>query len=374
MIPQTDPKASYLAYREAIDQAIARVLEGGWYILGKEVAAFEREFAAYLGAKEAVGVANGTDAVELSLRACGIGHGDVVFTVSHTAVATVAGIERAGATPVLVDIDPVTYTMDPQHLAEAVAALANGPDSPKAKAIVVVHLYGHPADMPAVLDIAARYGLRVIEDCAQAHGATLHGRRIGTWGDIAAFSFYPTKNLGAFGDGGIIVTNDGALAERLRAIREYGWTERYISTMSGVNSRLDEMQAAMLRVKLAYLDEDNARRRGLARIYTDGLCETAICPPSECSDATHVYHQYVVRLRERNGLREFLKSKGIATAIHYPIPVHEQPAYRHLSRGPHGLAASESACREILSMPIFPQLAAADAHSIADAIRQWYTR
>src|SRR5438132_7055559 len=235
------------------------------YILGDEVARFEEEFAHYLGVQYAVGVGSGTDALHIALRACGVGPGDTVLTVSHTAVATVAAVELTGATAVLTDIDPATATMDVNSLAEAIQKQHSG----RLKAIIPVHLYGHPADMPAIMTIAERHGLKVIEDCAQSHGAALEGRKTGTWGHVAAFSFYPTKNLGALGDGGAAVTNDRTVAEQLRLLREYGWRERYVSDFAGLNTRLDELQAAVLRVKLRYLDKENARRRELARIYED---------------------------------------------------------------------------------------------------------
>ena len=267
MIPQTDPRASYLEHKAEIDTAIQRVLDSGWYILGKEVDAFERAFAAYVGITHAIGVANGTDALELALRACGIGPGDLVFTVSHTAVATVAAIELVGATPVLVDIDPATYTLDPNCLE---AALAH-PPAGRPKAVIPVHLYGQPADMPAILELVRRYDLYIIEDCAQSHGAKLAGRMTGSWGDIAAFSFYPTKNLGALGDGGMVVTKDHDLAEKVQLLRQYGWKKRYVSEYPGGNSRLDELQAAILHSKLPYLDLENHRRREIASQYSELL-------------------------------------------------------------------------------------------------------
>ena len=258
MIPQTDPKAAYLEQQAEIDAAIQRQLASGWYILGKEVQGFEAEFAAYLGLAHGIGVANGTDALVLALKGLGIGPGDQVATVAHTAVATVVAVEQTGARPVLIDIDPLTYTMDPAALDAAFAAY------PDIKAVVPVHLYGQPADLPAILAIARRHGAKLIEDCAQAHGAKLDGRTLGTWGDVACFSLYPTKNLGALGDGGIIATGDQGLATDLKALRQYGWREHYVSDLVGMNSRLDELQAAILRVKLTALDRWNARRRAIA--------------------------------------------------------------------------------------------------------------
>jgi dTDP-4-amino-4,6-dideoxygalactose transaminase len=351
-IPQTDPRAGYLSHRAEIDAAVRRVLESGWYIQGKELASFELAFCAYLGASHAVGVGNGTDALELSLRACGAGPGDLVFTVSHTAVATVAAIELAGATPVLVDVDPVTYTMDPDSLRRALARSPAGTP----KAVVPVHLYGQPADMPAILDLARGKGLAVIEDCAQAHGATLAGRMVGTWGDLAAFSFYPTKNLGAMGDGGLVATSDAALAERVRLLRQYGWRERYVSDIAGGNSRLDELQAAILAVKLPHLDRENECRRALARLYTGLLADAGLTLPAARPDAVHAFHQYAVCLPRRDELKARLAQAGVGTLVHYPVPVHLQPAYRGRLPAVVPLPQTEQLARRVLSLPLYPQL------------------
>jgi len=281
----SNPKAQYLEHQAEIDEAIAHVLEKGRYILGEEVLAFEEEFATYIGVDHGIGVGNCTDAIHLALRACGIGIGDEVITVSHTAVATVAAIELAGATPVLVDIEPDFYTIDPGQLQKAI--------SPKTKAIIPVHLYGQSADLEAVLKIAKQHNLRVIEDCAQATGALYKNRRIGSFGDLACFSFYPTKNLGAIGDGGMIVCNESKLAKKVKCLREYGWDESRISQFAGVNSRLDELQAAVLRVKLPYLDEDNSKRRKLAKLYDQGL--SGLLLPKIRAEAIPVYHLYEAR-------------------------------------------------------------------------------
>ncbi len=369
-VAQSDPKAGYLAHRTEIDAAIKRVLESGWYILGQEVEAFEKDFASFVGASHAVGVGNGTDALELALRACGIGPGDLVFTVSHTAVATVAAIELAGATPVLVDIDPDTYTMDPESLVEALAH----PPAGKPKAIIPVHLYGQAADMPAILELARKYKLRVIEDCAQSHGATLDGRMTGTFGDMAAFSFYPTKNLGALGDGGIVVTDDAALAERVRLLRQYGWRRRYVSEISGGNSRLDELQAAILRVKLGFLKSENARRNELARLYDDLLKDTGLILPKTHFGAKHVFHQYVVRSSRRDALAERLKQEGIGTIIHYPMPIHLQPAYSGRLQRVVALSQTEKAAQEVLSLPIFPQLTEEQVGHVCAAIVKFHRK
>ena len=350
--PQSDPKASYLAHQPEIDQAIRQTLDSGWYILGKQVAAFEQEFAAYIDVGQCVGVANGTDAIVLALRACGIGAGDAVITVSHTAVATVAAIELAGAEPLMVDIDPATFTISPQSIEDAIKTYRG---KARIKAIIAVHLYGHPADMVAIQELARRYDLRVVEDCAQAHGAKIGERRVGSLGDIAAFSFYPTKNLGALGDGGAVVTNDSGLAERLKLLREYGWRERYVSEIAGMNSRLDELQAALLRVKLKALDAENERRRQIARSYDERLTATSLRLPQVCGDVAHVYHQYVVRSGERDALKERLRANGVGTLIHYPVPIHLQPAYRNRSVA-EALPETERAAKEVLSLPMFPQL------------------
>jgi dTDP-4-amino-4,6-dideoxygalactose transaminase len=352
-IPQTDPRSGYFAQRAAIDAAIGRVLKGGTYILGREVEAFEAAFADFLGVAYAVGVASGTDAIEIALRACGIGFGDLVFTVSHTAVATVAAIERAGATPVLIDVEPGTYTMAPHELSRALKT----PGAGRPAAIVPVHIYGQPAELAALAEIARAHGLRLIEDCAQCHGALYGELPVGTFGDMGCFSFYPTKNLGALGDGGIVVTNDRALATSLRELREYGWRERYVSARQGIGSRLDAIQAAILGVKLGSLGADNARRRAIAGRYDDALAGLPLTVPARRPRTTHVFHQYVIRLAERDKLRARLRAAGIGTGIHYPVPVHGQPAYRgRLACGPSGLGVSDRAAPQILSLPIYPQL------------------
>ena len=367
IVPQTDPRASYLEHRKEIDEAIRRVMEGGWYILGEEVRAFEEEFARYLGVRHAVGVASGTDAVEIALRCCGVKEGDVVFTVSHTASATVAAIRRVGAIPAFVDIDPRTYTMDPDSLEGALRSLRGG----RPRAVLPVHLYGHPAPMSEIMEVARRYSLFVIEDCAQAHGASLQGKKVGGWGDMAAFSFYPTKNLGAFGDGGMVVTSDPERAEMARLLREYGWKERYVSYLEGMNSRLDEIQAAILRVKLKYLDEDNNRRRRLASLYDQLLSSSGVITPMSHPQAFHVYHQYVIRTPKREELREYLKGRGISTGIHYPRPVHLQPAYEGGLIPGGGLPRTEEIFREILSLPLFPQMGEEAVRYVTEAIRKW---
>ncbi len=368
-IPQTDPRAGYLERKPAIDAAIARVLESGQYILGPEVAAFEAAFAVWLGIGHAVGTGSGTDALELALRACGIAAGDLVFTVSHTAVATVAAIERAGAIPVLVDIEPGGFTMDPAALA---AALRDPPPGRPA-AILPVHLYGEPADLAPLQDLARRHGLRLIEDCAQSHGAAYRGRPAGSFGDIACFSFYPTKNLAALGDAGMTATADPALATALHELREYGWRERYVSARSGINTRLDPLQAAILGARLPHLGEDNRRRQSIAARYDEGLAGLPLALPRRHAERTHVYHQYVVRTARRDLLREHLRKAQIGTGIHYPVPVHLQPAYRgRLGEFPAGLPETTRAMPEILSLPIYPQLAAEAADRVIAEIRRFF--
>lgn len=360
MIPYTNPYAQYQTHQAAIDAVINRVLCSGTYILGEEVRAFEREFAAYLGVNHGVGVGNGTDALHLALASCGIGRGDEVITVSHTAVATVAAIELADATPVFVDIEPDFYTLDPNRLEAAITS--------RTKAVVLVHLYGQPADLDPILMITRRHGLRVIEDCAQAHGATYQGRRVGSYGDLACFSFYPTKNLGALGDGGLVATNDATLANTVRALREYGWKDQRVSQIPGCNSRLDELQAAILRVKLSHLDANNERRVQLAEVYNRELPDCGVRVPRVREGASHTYHLYVVRCPHRDEVHRALRVADIGTALHYPLPVHLQPAYRGRIRGGDHLPETERAAQEVLSLPIYPELSAAEAHAVAEKL------
>jgi len=376
MIPQANPKAGYLAHKDEIEEAILRVLDNGRYILGPEVAAFEREFASYLGVRHAVGVASGTDALELALRASSVDSGDLVFTVSHTAVATVAAIELAKATPILVDINPETYTMDPESLEEAVtnASRRIRPSMNRPKAIIPVHLYGQPADMQPIVEIAQRHGLYVIEDCAQAHGADIQGRKVGCWCDIAAFSFYPTKNLGALGDGGMIVTNNDELAERAHLIREYGWRDRYISDIPGKNSRLDEIQAAMLRIKLRYLDSENLKRLRIANLYDQLLEGASVKLPQRRPGFRHVFHQYVIQSERRDGLKEFLRKKEVMTAIHYPLPVHLQPAYKERLLSLVTLERTEEIVKKVLSLPMYPQLEDGQVEVVANHVQNYEKR
>ncbi|HEY8289081.1 MAG TPA: DegT/DnrJ/EryC1/StrS family aminotransferase, partial [Acetobacteraceae bacterium] len=295
--------------------------------------------------------------------------GCTVATVSHTAVATVAAIEMAGATPLLLDIDPLHYTLDPNELE---AVLAHQPAGlPPVRAVIAVHLYGQAADLDAIGASCRRHGVALIEDCAQAHGARLHGRRLGTFGDAATFSFYPTKNLGALGDGGAVATADPTRARRIAALRQYGWHQHYISDETGMNSRLDELQAAILRVKLAYLDDGNARRRRIAEAYDEALTGSSLAPPARRPDAEHAFHLYVVRAAEREAIQGRLRAEGIGSGIHYPMPVHRQAAYAgRVALGPAGCQATDIACREVLSLPLFPELTDAQVDQVCGVLRR----
>jgi dTDP-4-amino-4,6-dideoxygalactose transaminase len=364
-VPLVDLNAAYARQKPAIDAAVVRVLGSGRYILGEEVVGFEREFAAYLGVPEVIGVASGTDALLLALHAADIGPGDEVITVAHTAVATAAAIELAGARPVFVDIDPITYTLDPALLPQALTE--------RTRAIIPVHIYGQMADMAAITAFAREHGLVVIEDCAQAHGARQNGRLAGTLGDMAAFSFYPTKNLGALGDGGAVATSRPDLAERLRLLRQYGWRERYISEIAGLNSRLDELQAAVLRTRLPLLDDENAARRRLAAIYNDRLSATSVVTPTVAAANESVYHLYVVQTEQRDALAQHLAQHGIGSGIHYPVPVHRQPAYQRLGYGAGSLPITEDLAGRILSLPMYPDLSLAAAERVADMVADFFS-
>ena len=353
------PIAQVKANRPAIDEAIRRVLDSGWYILGKEVAAFEAEFAAYQSVPHAIGVNSGTDALQLALRALGIGEGDQVITVSHTAVATVAAIELTGAEPVLVDIDPVHYTLDPAKLEAAIG--------PRTKAVIPVHLYGQPADMDAILAIAQRHGLKVVEDCAQAAGARYKGKVVGSLGDVGCFSFFPTKNLGALGDGGALVTRDSTVADNARALREYGWRGDRNSHVPGLNSRLDEMQAAILRTRLPQLDAENNARRAIAQRYDEALSDLVACPVRR--DAHHVFHLYVVQTEDRDAVISRLRNHGVGVGIHYPRAVHQQPAYAGRLSHQGMLPETERAVERIFTLPLYPQLTDAEIETVISAVR-----
>ena len=358
-----NPKAQYSSYKVEIDQAISKVLNTGRYILGEEVQLFEKEFADYIGVKSAIGVGSGTEAIHIALKACNIGIGDEVLTVSHTAVATVAAIELSGATPVFVDIEQDFFTMDPQKVEPLISA--------KTKAIIPVHIYGQPVNLNPILQIAQKHNLRVIEDCAQAHGANYHGKKVGSIGDIACFSFYPTKNLGAIGDGGAIVTNNSELAEKCRQIREYGWVDRYHSHTVGWNSRLDEIQAAILRIKLKYLDADTQSRIRIAETYCNALQKTEFIMPQTREKCTHVFHLFVIRSKKRDELLSYLNVNNIFPLIHYPIPIHLQKAYLNKIRGSNALAETERASNEILSLPIYPELTNNELNFVVKKIHEF---
>ena len=360
MIPFNQLKPMHDLLADEIHEALRRVADSGWYILGPEVRAFEAEFAAYHGAARAVGVASGTDAIELALRAGNIGPGDEVITVAHTAMATVTAIESTGARPVLADIDLETYTLDPLRAEAAITE--------RTRAIVVVHLYGQPADMDRLKALAKSRDLLLIEDCAQAHGAQHKGRKVGVIGDMGAFSFYPTKNMGAYGDGGAVITSRPEYAERLEKLRNYGQTTRYTHQTRGTNSRLDEMQAAVLRVKLKHLDEHNARRRAIAALYDAHL--QSVVKPAVAAHHRHAYHLYVVRDRNRDELMAALKQRDIGALIHYPIPIHLQASHRNLGLAPGSLPRTEQAAREIVSLPLYIGLDDADVLRVCAEIEK----
>lgn len=339
--------------RSSYLDTVERVLSSGTYILGEEVAQFEREFAAYLGCRFAVGVGSGTDAIELALRALDIGPRGVVFTASHTSVAVVSAIERAGATPFLCDVSADTFTLSPESLLSAIDTVPSGL---KARAIVPVHLYGHPAPMRDLCSIAAKHGLAVVEDCAQSHGSRIADHMCGTFGQLAAFSFYPTKNLGAFGDAGCVVTDDSAMNERLRQMRQYGWKRKQFAECRGICSRLDELQASLLRVRLGVLDQHNEARRKIAWQYDRCLSRTRVSPPHVEPSYFHTYHQYVVKCADRDQLSQWLSAHRIDSAVHYPVPIHLQPGYANVLVDRCGLANTEHIVRHILSIPIQPAL------------------
>jgi dTDP-4-amino-4,6-dideoxygalactose transaminase len=369
MIPFFDLKAQYKAIKDEIRPAVDDVLESGWFILGSRLEKFEREFAAYVGVKHAIGVANGTDAIALALRSAGVGPGDKVVTVPNTAVPTVAAIVMAGASPVLVDVDSQTLLMDPARLEEAFKK-ENG-----IKAVIPVHLFGQTCDMDAITGVAKRHGAVVIEDACQAHGSLYKGKKAGSMGLLGCFSFYPTKNLGAYGDAGLVTTDDAGLADRLGKLRNYGQRDRYNSIIEGVNSRLDDLQAAILSIKLKHLDAWNKRRRHLAGLYDEAFKGCGAVRPvglaAGSSGDDHARHLYVIRHSRRDALRKFLDGHRVATLIHYPIPIHLQEAYSGLGYAQGSLPIAEKASIEIASLPIYPELSDADALKIAGLIKEF---
>lgn len=360
MIPFLDLRPAYLELKPEIDAAVARVLDSGWYILGPEVEAFEEEFAGFCGAAHCVGLANGLDALVLALRALAIGPGDEVIVPSNTYIATWLAVTAVGATPVPVEPDPATHNIDPTLIEAAI--------SPRTKVLLPVHLYGQPADMEVILAIARKHGLAVVEDAAQAHGAAINGRRIGGHGDIVCWSFYPGKNLGALGDAGAVTTNRTDLADRVRVLRNYGSRVKYVNEVEGANSRLDPVQAAVLRVKLQHLDEWTARRRTIAARYSEGLAGSGLVLQHVPDWAEPVWHLYVVRSADRDGLQEHLSGAGIGTMIHYPIPPHLQDAYARLGLARGSLPLAEQLANEVISLPMGPQLTLPQVAEVCAAI------
>ena len=367
-VPFINLAKQYSSIKDEIDEAIGRVLERGWFVLGAEVEAFEREFSAYCGVKYAIGTGSGTEALHLALLALGIEPGDEVITVANISAPTVAAICFAGAKPAFVDIDPETFNLDPDRLE---SYLRQRKAKGRVRAVIPVHLYGQAADMDPILETAAKYGLSVIEDACQAHGSEYQGKKAGNLGDAACFSFYPTKNLGAYGDGGIVVTNSGETAEKLRMLRNYGEKSKYYNVIRGFNSRLDEIQAAVLRVKLKHLYTWNGRRRRIASMYSDLLAGTLLKLPVEKSRARHIYHLYVVRSDHREELKHHLEISGIGTSIHYPLPLHLQPAYHDLGYRKGDFPETEQAALEVLSLPMYPELETEEIEYICRAIRDW---
>jgi dTDP-4-amino-4,6-dideoxygalactose transaminase len=361
MIPLVDLRAQHLAIKRELETAVARVLESGHFVLGEDVDAFEREFAAYTGAAHGVGVNTGTSALHLALLAAGVKAGDEVITTPFTFVATVAAIGYIGARAVLVDIDPATFTIDVSKIGRAI--------TPRTTAIVPVHLYGQPADMDPILEIAGRHHLRVIEDACQAHGATYKGRPVGSLADAACFSFYPGKNLGACGEGGMVVTHDPDLAQKVRMLRDWGQDRKYHHALKGFNYRMEGLQASILRVKLRHLPEWTDLRRAHARTYERLLTDDAVLPPREAGYARHVYHVYAVRAHDRNALQRTLQTHGISTGIHYPVPVHLQPAYADLGYRAGDFPEAERAANEVLSLPMFPELSRTQMELVVAAIQ-----
>ena len=360
-IPLVDLRAQHAAIAAEVQEAIERITTNADFILGHDVAAFEEEYARYCEAEHCVGLDSGMSALELGMRAMGIGPGDEVITPAGSFIASSSAISFTGATPVWVDVDPVSYNIDPTLIEAAI--------TPKTKAIMVVHLYGQPADMDPVLDIAARHGLPVIEDACQSHGARYKGRRTGSMGAFAAFSFYPSKNLGAYGDAGALTTNDAALAEKVRMMRNYGQRAKYDHVYLAWNRRLDTLQAAILRVKLRHLDGWNERRRTVASLYSELLPSSpSLKLPAASPDSEHVYHLYVIEVENRERVQADLAGQGIGTGIHYPLPIHLQEAYRERSVGRGSFPVTEAAALRVLSLPMYAELTEADVHRVADAV------
>ncbi len=363
MIPFGDLRLQYNSIKVELDLAVQGVLSDGWFILGKNVSAFEVEFAQFCNASHGIGVGNGTDALQLALMACGVQPGDEVITSPLSATFTALAISAVGAVPRFVDIDPETYTLDSHGLEAALG--------PRTKAVIPVHLYGQPADMDPILTFAREHGLLIIEDAAQAHGAKYKSRHVGTIGDVGCFSFYPSKNLGAFGDAGFVLTNNAEIAERVRMLRNGGQKTRYDHELIGMNSRLDELQAAILRVKLRYLERWNRRRQHIAALYTALLGDSEVEPPVEMAGIEHVYHLYVIRCTDRDDLQKYLEERGVQTIVHYPTPIHLQPAYRDLGKGPGSFPVAERCAQQVLSLPIYPELTDTRVRQVASYLLDW---
>lgn len=362
-----DFKREHCEIGQEVQEAIKRVLKSGWYILGNEVLELEKEFAAYCGVKYAIGVANGMESLEIALKILGIGKGDEVITASNSAAATALAISNVGANPVFVDIDPVSYNLDPRKIIPKITK--------KTKAILPVHLFGQAAEMDEILKIAKKYNLKVIEDACQAHGALYKGKKVGSFGDIGCFSFYPTKNLGAYGDGGMLLSNDKGAAEQAKMMRNYGQSDRYHHLIKGLNSRLDELQAAILRVKLKYLDEWNKKRRYFADLYNKRLKTIReIELPRESTGNYHIYHLYVIRTKGREKLQRYLKAKDVQTLIHYPLPIYQQEAYRELKFKKNTCPIAESYSEQIFSLPLYPQLKEKEAEKICYFIHKFFLK
>jgi dTDP-4-amino-4,6-dideoxygalactose transaminase len=359
-VPYVDLKAQYRSIKPEIDEAVARVLDSCQFVLGPEVADFEKEFAAYCGAAECIAVNSGTSALHLALLAAGVGPGDEVITVSFTFVASVATVLYTGAKPVLVDIERRTFNMNPEAVEAAI--------SPRTKAIMPVHLYGHPADMDPIMEVARRRNLVVIEDAAQAHGAKYKGQAVGSIADIGCFSFYPAKNLGAYGEGGAVTTNNPEYARKIRVLRDWGQDRKYHHALHGYNYRMEGLQGAILRVKLRQLEKWTEARRGIVKKYDQRLAGSDLVRPAEMPWARHVYHLYTVRAKNRDALQATLLSEGIQTGVHYAIPVHLQPAYAHLGYGPNSLPESERAANEVLSLPLYPELTDSQVRTVTEAL------
>ena len=371
MVPFFDLTRQHKKIKGEILSATQRVYEKGYFILGEEVSAFEKEFSHYCGVRYGVGVGSGTDALCLALKAAGVGEGDEVVTVANSFIATALAISFTGAKPRFVDIDPRTYTMDPNSLELLLKRRRAKEGGRKIKAVLPVHLYGHPADMDSIMDIANRYDLIVIEDGCQAHGAKYGRRKVGSFGAMGCFSFYPTKNLGGYGDGGMVVTDHKRYDQNLRLLRCYGERKKYHHILKGHNSRLDEIQAAILRVKLKYLDQWNEERRRKAEIYTEQLSPLGVICPLEKKGAKHVFHLYAIQTKKRDSLQAFLKKKGIDTLIHYPIPIPLQKAYQELRYQKGGLPVTERFARDFLSLPLFSGLTNEEMEEVVKTIREF---